>query len=640
MIANRDSDPCATDSSFLTPSLIALQQHHLLVSSQLETAEISRGKQQLGTQYFLLLSTTSNISPEKPLNKGSTSSGHQNISPALTDAITKGNLRLCQQLIERGFSIDGTCDCGCTALVKACAHNRPEVATYLLEIGASVNGKACGKESYKAGYSAVQLAALNGDFELFESIFRKAPFVAAEAMQAFQHAARRGHVTILRFLLQHATDKKSLLEAGTPEVPDVDNEHLSVSTEVLDYSRPLHLAVTHGHFEAIEVLLRAGADLEARDEDGMTALQLAVESREHREILDFLITAGANINTRDYEGLTPLMRAAREYSRLRALRRLMSMTKNGLDLQATDKDGSTALHHAVTYDNSSAAKLLIKAGLDPLRMDLLGNSAIKIALEQYNIRFVVKNLPEFDNVRSKLRLNILHTAVYIGDEGVVSELLQRAPEKDVEDYVNLPCDMGTPLYCAAYRGSIPIMEKLIGRGAQVNLVGGTIGSPLIAACAMGHVQAAIWLLRKGAELQYTKLDGTTITAEEAAQQHEAVIWLLKRFKEKGLEGLDDKIPIKTANISKLDEFMATYEKRKTGHSMSRSGSGDFSDQDSDGSYYSDSDSDVEKEDEKVHVKDTKTEDGEESAEKGEANTREASDDDKNLDVALDKAAEV
>jgi hypothetical protein len=77
--------------------------------------------------------------------------------------------------------------------------------------------------------------------------------------------------------------------------------------------------------------------------------------------------------------------------------------------------------------------------------------------------------------------------------------------------------------------------------------------------------------------------------------------------EKGLEALDEEIPIKTADLSKLDEFMAIYDRRNGGDSESDSDGCYFSDDDySDDSYSDDetdenADSDDEKEDKKINV---------------------------------------
>ncbi len=253
------------------------------------------------------------------------------------------------------------------------------------------------------------------------------------------------------------------------------------------------------------------------------------------------------------------MHAAREKHGLKNVQCLVSFAKGDLDLNATDRGGCTALKHAIEGRNLDPANFLIGAGSDLLQTHILGCSPIQRALHQHLTQFTLENLPEVDEVRSASQGSILNTAALIGNEVVVTELLKRVPEKNQVEYVNLFCDFGTPLYCGAYHQGISIIEKLIEKGAQVNLVGGPAGSPLMAACANGHVEAVRTLLKKGAELQCTKFDGTTITAEEAAQQHESVLLLLRRYKEKGADALDEKIPVKRADISELDKFMVAYK---------------------------------------------------------------------------------
>ena len=486
----------------------------------------------------------------------STSSQNEKISPALTDAISNGDIRLCQQLVERGFSIDKTCECGCNVLVKACLKNQWAIASYLLQLGAPIKGVACAEEFNFEGLSAFQLVALQGEFELFRKMFNQGTFTPEEKTEAFYLASQRGRVQILRFLLEHAEDRRTLLESRTQSF----RKHCLYSGEH-EYIRPLHYAVYTGNVEAAEMMLRAGADLEALDHEGCTALQLANIASSNRPMVVLLIKAGANLNTRDFTGMTPLMYAARRQHGLKNVKLLMSFAKGGLDLQATDKGGGTALWHAIQGMNLDAATFLIKAGLDPLQRVNFGCSPIQRALQLSLTEFTLEILPDLDKIRSPAQGSILNTAALMGNEVVVTELLKRVPEKDQVEYVNLSCDLGTPLYCAAYQMGISIIEKLLEKGAQVNLVGGPAGSPLMAACANGHVEAVRILLKKGAELQCTKFDGTTITAEGAAQHHESVLLLLRRYKEKGAHALDEEVPVKTADISELDKFMVAYKER-------------------------------------------------------------------------------
>ena len=568
-----------------------------------------------------------NLVSAKSIKDKLNSSQNEKISAALTSAITKGDLKLCQKLIERGFDIDGLCECGCTVLVKACLKNQWAIASYFLQLGASLKGVACAKESSLEGQTAFQLVALNGEFELFEKMFNQGPLTTEEKTLAFHLASKGGSVHILRFLLERAEDRRTLLEARTQSFRKqclYGGDH--------GYIRPLHHVVWAGNVEAAEMLLRAGADLEARDHAGYTALQIANVMYSSRPMADLLIKAGANLNTRDFAGMTPLMHAARKQHGLKNVKHLMSFAQGALDLQATDRHGGTALQYAIEGKNVDAATFLIEAGLDPLQVDKFGCSPIQRALRQRLTQFTLENLPEVDKICSPVEGSILNTAAFMGNEVVVTELLKRVPEKEQVEYVNLPCDVGTPLYCSAYIMEISTMERLIEKGAQINLVGGPAGSALMVACVVGNVEGVRLLLKKGAELECTKFDGTTITAEEAAQHHENVLLLLRRYKEKGAHALDEHIPAKTADLSELDKFMVVYkkwnEKRLRERGLDGKDQGKLSGDESDDW--------METTNSLVHHKDD-LEDQEKDDEKGGEGNIEVTEDDAKLEIVVEKA---
>ena len=68
-------------------------------------------------------------------------------------------------------------------------------------------------------------------------------------------------------------------------------------------------------------LVRKGADLEARNNEGATALMFYC-GHNSELIKKALIEAGANVNVRDDEGMTPLINAA-AYGELEAVRALI-----------------------------------------------------------------------------------------------------------------------------------------------------------------------------------------------------------------------------------------------------------------------------------------------------------------------------
>jgi uncharacterized protein len=67
-------------------------------------------------------------------------------------------------------------------------------------------------------------------------------------------------------------------------------------------------AARGGDVEAVRRLLRAGADVDARDRYGQTAAMLAAHHG-HREIVELLVEAGADLNVAAKYNLTALMLA-------------------------------------------------------------------------------------------------------------------------------------------------------------------------------------------------------------------------------------------------------------------------------------------------------------------------------------------
>jgi ankyrin repeat protein len=105
----------------------------------------------------------------------------------------------------------------------------------------------------------------------------------------------------------------------------------------------LMLAAGAGHLEAVKVLIELGADVNATDPQGWTALMKALYSHEIKrgfpEIVSALIEAGADFETRIGYGIRPLMLAA-GYGEAGVVDVLL---KAGADVRAKNEGGRTAL---------------------------------------------------------------------------------------------------------------------------------------------------------------------------------------------------------------------------------------------------------------------------------------------------------
>jgi ankyrin repeat protein len=115
---------------------------------------------------------------------------------------------------------------------------------------------------------------------------------------------------------------------------------------------PLIAAVGFGDPGVVQALLKGGADIHEKDNDGMTPLHWAVVAN-HSEAVKVLLAAGADVNAVDHFGYTPLLYAATiDFGDSQTATTLL---KAGADPSIKGKKGETALTQARDYPYISAA---------------------------------------------------------------------------------------------------------------------------------------------------------------------------------------------------------------------------------------------------------------------------------------------
>ena len=120
---------------------------------------------------------------------------------------------------------------------------------------------------------------------------------------------------------------------------------------------PLLIALKKGYTVIAQILLNAGADVNASDKIGLTPLLLTCgkPTRGYKAIAETLIKKGAMINVRDRLGYTPLLLSlsggTADIAAMLILR--------GADTSARTRDGKTALDLAQTAGNKEVVDLLL-----------------------------------------------------------------------------------------------------------------------------------------------------------------------------------------------------------------------------------------------------------------------------------------
>jgi ankyrin repeat protein len=117
------------------------------------------------------------------------------------------------------------------------------------------------------------------------------------------------------------------------------------------------------HYETakvVKVLIENGADVNAQDDDGDTPLSNALYQR-HMEIIKELIKNGADVNIKVDNGRTPL-HIASDWLGLQNPEIIEILISKGADINARDNDGKTPLSLAKKGGRTEVAEILRKHG--------------------------------------------------------------------------------------------------------------------------------------------------------------------------------------------------------------------------------------------------------------------------------------
>ncbi|XP_072498928.1 ankyrin repeat domain-containing protein 6 isoform X11 [Notamacropus eugenii] len=142
---------------------------------------------------------------------------------------------------------------------------------------------------------------------------------------------------------------------------------------------PLHLAANKGHLPVVQILLKAGCDLDVQDDGDQTALHRATVVG-NTEVIAALIQEGCALDRQDKDGNTALHEASwHGFSQSAKL-----LVKAGANVLAKNKAGDTALHIAAALNHKKVAKILLEAGADGTIVNNAGQTPLETARHHNN----------------------------------------------------------------------------------------------------------------------------------------------------------------------------------------------------------------------------------------------------------------
>ena len=322
-------------------------------SSQFEARKIiDRYSDDTETSELLVEKGAKNLNPEYAQTE---------ISVALSNAVSSGNLKIMKLLIANGADVNAVDKDGKTALMMASEFGYIEVAESLIEGGADVNAV---KES---GSTALIHASHNGHTEIGKLLIANGADVNAvkeSGSTALIHASYNGHTEIGKLLIANGADVNTLNKDGWTALMAASRKgHIEVAESLIEGGADVNAldnlgwsalmaASRKGHIEVAESLIEGDADVNAVDKLGFTALMIASYTG-HTETAKLLIASGADVNARENRGYTAVWFASvKRHTEITEL-----LIANGADVNAVDKDGERLIELGAEV-NTETAELL------------------------------------------------------------------------------------------------------------------------------------------------------------------------------------------------------------------------------------------------------------------------------------------
>ena len=208
-------------------------------------------------------------------------------------------------------------------------------------------------------------------------------------------------------------------------MPETTQTHQQMIEAQQALNRDFIRAARRNNYKTMIKLLSQGAEIESKDQDGMTALVWAAING-HREIVDFLLTHGADKETPNTVGSTPL-RLAVLYNQPEIVTTLLNY---GANIESRNDDGNTPLIRAAELGHLKVSDILLNHGAHIYAKDPAGRTALDWVNTQNEDAHIQQNRQQIAQHINTLKSRIESVVDDIYQEVVTDQPSSIAIEKE------------------------------------------------------------------------------------------------------------------------------------------------------------------------------------------------------------------
>lgn len=251
---------------------------------------------------------------------------------------------LAARLIEKGARTNQTSSDHGDSILQQLARTGLEEAAVFLSQHANLN------HINHEGFTALHIAAQKGLSLLTDALLKNgaSPNIQsgiAELKSALHFAVENDHAAVLQVFVDQN-------QANAGENPDFN-------LKTADGDSPLSQSLALGRKSLVSILIKGGADVNARNGQDLTLLHQAI-LKEDAETAAFLLEQGADMNALTGEQESPLQLAI--HCRLPTV--VDALCSLGVSFSSPDNKGDAPLWTALESEQDAVASVLVRHGVD------------------------------------------------------------------------------------------------------------------------------------------------------------------------------------------------------------------------------------------------------------------------------------
>lgn len=390
----------------------------------------------------------------------------------------------------------------CSPLLKAVEQGRDKAAELMVQNGAPINFED------KNWQTPLSLAVEDGQENVVRTMLSRREEWSAEDREDIEYRIR--HELCFTAVENHDIPMvKLMLQAGaTPYIENLQERSL------------LFVAARSGDEEIVKLLMESYVNADFADDEGQFGPPFLIAVQYGGVgIVKLLLEYATRQNLLTKYGQTALFRAA-EYGRVEIIELLL---EEHVAYDFRYELGYTPLFIAAKNGHMGVVNLLLGKNAARNTKDDLGYTPLLRALKDNNVKMaglLLEKHIEEDSADDSQQL--LLAAAQIGHIKGVKSLLQKLSSiREIRDKYGR-----TPLYIAAYKGHVEVVELLLEHHVEKDARSRNGRTPLYMAARFGHLSTVEMLLRAGADPNCRDKYGKSIASAASENGHGDIVKLL------------------------------------------------------------------------------------------------------------------